>query len=75
MSWDAIGESVRFRWIQGDVVRLDLYREGVSRLTVPDEKGPVTSLRVEYRKDGLSGVAYVQVWPHFTYTDTLLHAL
>jgi hypothetical protein len=73
VSWDLHGDSVRFRWTQAGVLRLDLYREAVSRLTIPDERGPQSSLRVDYKQEGVTGVVQVQVWPHFTCTDTLLH--
>lgn len=73
VSWDLLGDSVRFRWKQGEVIRLDVYREGVTRLSIPNENRKATSLRVEYRQDGLSGVIFVEIWPRFTYTDTLLH--
>jgi hypothetical protein len=74
VSWDVLGGSIRFRWTQGDLLRLDLYREGVSRLDIPVEAKRVTRLRVDYRQDGLPGVIHVQVWPNFAYTEALLHA-
>ena len=75
VSWDVHGDSVRLRWSQGDRVRLDLYREGVSRLSIIDQGHGETRLRADYRQDGLQGVLTAQVWPHFACTHTLLHAM
>lgn len=73
VSWDLYGDSIRFCWVQGNLARLELYREGVVGLSIPVEARPATSLRVAYQQGGLTGVIYAEVWPHFTYTDTLLH--
>jgi YD repeat-containing protein len=75
VSWDLHGNSVRLRWSQGDRLRLDLYREGVYRLSIIDQGDGETRLRVDYQQDDLQGVLTVQVWPHFTCTDSLLHAM
>lgn len=74
VSWDLHGASVRLRWTQAGTVRLNLYREGVVRLSIPVESRRTSSLRLDYRQDGLTGVAYAEVWPRFAYTDTLMHA-
>ena len=72
LNWDGIAGSASVRWLNGDEVRLALWREAPVKISVRDECG-VIEFRVWSHWEGLAGQLIVTVGEHVTVHDTLLH--
>ena len=74
VTWDVVGDSLRVRWTVGGVLRLDIFREGVWRISLGDQPAGTSGFRADYRHDDLSATTFVQVWPSFAYYDSPHHS-
>jgi hypothetical protein len=68
LTWDAMDQSVRFRFWRASDVIVDVYREQATLLTIEaHETGPIVVL--EYYAQGCRGRTRVQVQPTFALDD------
>ncbi|GAA3393679.1 hypothetical protein [Streptomyces roseoviridis] len=70
-SFSPAGRSVRMVWKVGDDVRVDIYREGATRLWI-DEANGETSLCTEFSMGSVRGVLRLRVFPSAALRDELL---
>jgi hypothetical protein len=71
LTYDVIGGSIRFRWSQSGVSRVDLFREGAAQISV-DSDGPYTWLTVDFDINHVKGQLRVQIHPNVYFEDRLL---
>lgn len=69
LTYDAITASVRYRWRQGDVVLVDIYREGVFEIRIAGE--PKDKLEILFRVDGTDGNLTLRIAPPFAVDDAM----
>ena len=70
-SYDIVGRSIRCRWTRGDVVLLDVFREGATRLIVWFRAG-VSGIDVTIETDSLEGRFAVTLDKVISISDSLL---
>lgn len=73
LTWDVTDDSVRVRYLRGDTLVVDLYREGATLLTAAMDQG-VRVVVIECDRSGLIGRTRVSLEPVVAVTDSLLFA-
>jgi hypothetical protein len=71
--FDLPGNSIRCRWQRGEIVLVDIFREGACRLSVRSGRGEA-HLVVSFDTEGLRGELAIQVLPDIRVDDRLLFA-
>jgi hypothetical protein len=70
-SYDVVGGSVRVRWTKAGVIVLDLFREGVVKISVESE-GEISRICAFAEFGSLRGVLSVQILPELKFCDQLM---
>jgi hypothetical protein len=71
LSWDEIAGSVNIRWLEGDVERLVLERETVSKVSIREEQSQV-QFWIWSDAAGLGGQLVVRVGERVMVSDAIL---
>ncbi|MGX4688755.1 hypothetical protein [Streptomyces sp. JNUCC 63] len=72
LSYDALGRSVRVRWVSNQGVEMvDVYREGATRLSFTSG-GSAMNISIDFHMGECAGVMDIQVAPHLAVQDRLL---
>lgn len=70
-SFDTVGSSIRFRWIRGEEVLANIFREGARRIYVRSGAGEAY-VTVDFDTDGLHGQLITRILPAIRIEDALL---
>lgn len=71
LTYDVTGRSVRCRWVRGEAILVDLFREGATNLSVSDG-GSGAAVEVRFETESLAGRLQVTLRPRVSIRDELL---
>lgn len=71
LTFDSAGRSISLHLRRGQLLLLDLFREGAKRLMI-DSRGSVKFVVIEFDSDELKGSLTVQILPTISIKDQLL---
>lgn len=71
VTWDEQAVSAQVRWQSGSDTRLEITREGISKVSVRNV-GDHVEFHVWLRADGFAGELVVEIGHHVSVTDALL---
>jgi hypothetical protein len=73
LTFDVPGQSVRCRWLHGEAVLVDIFREGARRLSVYSGRGEARVVTA-FETAGLVGELAIHLLPEVRIVDQLLFA-